>query len=315
LVEKDQQENPQSQERLGKWTNMHQLIKLNSIWWKLEDRVDQIVVAGDNNLKRGVISCYHDTPERGHPGISNTYKIMKWDFWWPNMKQDVEQFMKGYTACQANKANTRLMKPAMIPITPEHMLPFQTVAMDFITKLPKSGKYNTILTITDHNCSKAVIFIPCQETIMAEGVAALYLRYMFPRFRLPKKVISNRDTCFTSKYAKGLCQAMKICQNISTVYHPRMDGQSERTNQWLEQYLKFWCDKKQNDWHKWLPMAEFVHNSWPSATTKQAPYKVIMGYLPEVKWKTKPSPVPNITARLADLEKIRDNTLYQIVKV
>jgi hypothetical protein len=143
----------------------------------------------------------------------------------------------------------------------------------------------------------------------------LYLRYVFPRFGLPKKVISDRDTRFTSKYAKGLCQAMKIRQNISTVCHPRTDGQSERTNQWLEQYLRFWCDERQDDWHKWLPMAEFAHNSWPSATTKQAPYEVIMGYLPQVEWKTKPSPVPNVSARLADLEKIRDNTLRQIVKV
>jgi hypothetical protein len=314
LVEKDQQENPQSQEQLRKWTNTHQLIKLNSIWWKLEDGVDRIVVAGDNNLKRGVISCYHDAPERGHPGISNTYEIMKRDFWWPNMKLDIEQFVKGCAACQANKANTGPLKPAMIPITPEHALPFQTVAMDFITKLPKSGKYDTILTITDHDCSKAAIFLPCQETITAEGVATLYLRYVFPRFGLPKKVISDRDTRFTSKYAKGLCQAMKIRQNISTAYHPRTDGQSERTNQWLEQYLRFWCDERQDDWHKWLPMAEFAHNSWPSATTKQAPYEVIMGYLPQVEWKTKPSPVPNVSARLADLEKIRDNTLRQIVK-
>ena len=85
---------------------------------------------------------------------------------WPNMKQDIEQYVKGCAACQANKANTRPLKPAMMLITPQHHLPFQTVAMDFITKLPQSGKYDTILTITDHDCSKAAIFIPCQETIM-----------------------------------------------------------------------------------------------------------------------------------------------------
>jgi hypothetical protein len=229
LVEKDQQENPQSQERLRKWTNTHQLIKLNSIWWKLEDGVDRIVVAGDNNLKRGVISCYHDAPERGHPGISNTYEIMKRDFWWPNMKLDIEQFVKGCVACQANKANTRPLKPAMIPITPEHTLPFQTVAMDFITKLPKSGKYDTILTITDHDCSKAAIFLPCQETITAEGVATLYLRYVFPRFGLPKKVISDRDTRFTSKYAKGTVSSDEDTpEHINGV--PSKDGWTVRTH-------------------------------------------------------------------------------------
>jgi len=75
------------------------------------------------------------------------------------MKQDVEQYVKGCAACQANKANTRPLKPAIIPITPEHTLPFQTVSMDFIVKLPKSGKYDTILTITDHDCSKVAIFM------------------------------------------------------------------------------------------------------------------------------------------------------------
>ncbi len=77
----------------------------------------------------------------------------------------------------------------MIPIIPEHTLPFETVAMDFITKLPQSGKYDMILTITDHDCSKAAIFIPCQEAISAEEVAGLLLKYLYPQFGVPKKII------------------------------------------------------------------------------------------------------------------------------
>ena len=220
---KEDQETKESQERLRRWTNTHQLTKIDSTWWK----DNRLVVAGDNNLKRGVISLFHDIPAAGHPGISNTYKIAMKDFWWPNMKQDVEQYVKGCAACQANKVNTRPLKPAMIPITPEHHLPFQTVAMDFITKLPQSGKFDTVLTITDHDCSKAAIFIPCQEAITAEGVAGLYLRHVFPRFGIPKKIISDRDTRFTSKFAKGLCESLKIHQNISMAYHPWTDGQSQ----------------------------------------------------------------------------------------
>jgi hypothetical protein len=109
--------------------------------------------------------------------------------------------------------------------------------MDFITKLPISEGYNMILTITNHDCSKAAIFIPCKETITAEGVADLYLKYVYPQFGIPKKVISDRDTRFTSKFAKGLCQVLEIYQNISTAYHPHTDGQSERTNQCLKGYL------------------------------------------------------------------------------
>ena len=93
--------------------------------------------------------------------------------------------------------------------------------MDFITKLPKLGKYDTILMITDHDCSKAAIFIPCQETITAEGVVALYVWHVYPRYGIPAKVITDRDTRFMSKFAKGLCKALQIKQNISTVYHPQ----------------------------------------------------------------------------------------------
>ena len=66
-----------------------------------------------------------------------------------------------------------------IPITLEHTLPFETVAVDFITKLPQSGKYNTIMTATCHDCSKAAIMIPCQESITAEEVARLYLKHIY----------------------------------------------------------------------------------------------------------------------------------------
>ncbi len=60
-------------------------------------------------------------------------------------------------------------------------------------KLPLSEGYDLILTITDHNCSKGSIFIPCKEMIDAIGVAELYTTHVFPHYRLPQKVISNQD--------------------------------------------------------------------------------------------------------------------------
>jgi hypothetical protein len=66
--------------------------------------------------------------------------------------------------------------------------------------------------------------------ITAKGVAALYMRYVFPRFRIPKKVISDHNTRLTSKFARVRCKALKIHQNISTAYHPKTDGQSVMTH-------------------------------------------------------------------------------------
>jgi hypothetical protein len=87
------------------------------------------------------------------------------------------------------------MKVPLSPITPVHeSLSFQTIALDFIVKLPISKGFDLILTITDHNCTKMAIFIPCNKSINAEGVADLYLHHVFPRFGLPRKVISDRDS-------------------------------------------------------------------------------------------------------------------------
>jgi hypothetical protein len=98
-----------------------------------------------------------------------------------------------------------------------------------------------ILTITDTNCSKASIFLPCSETINSEGVALLYTSHIVPHYGIPCKVISDQDVHFISKFTMELCHLLDIHQNISLVYHPQTDGASERTNQTLEQYLQIFC--------------------------------------------------------------------------
>jgi hypothetical protein len=88
------------------------------------------------------------------------------------------------------KANTHPTHPPLYPITPaENARPFEMITMDSITKLPPSGGFNTILTITDMDCSKASIFIPYNETIDSEGVTQLYLNHILPHYSTPKKII------------------------------------------------------------------------------------------------------------------------------
>ena len=198
-------------------------------------------------------------------------------YWWPQLAKDVQEYVKGCAQCQQNKANTHPQKAPLNPITPAiGALPFQTIAMDYIVKLPESAGYDSILTIMDHDCTKMPITIPCRETITAEGVAKLFLRQIFPRFGLPSKIISDRDPRFVSKFMKELCQLMGITQNVSMAYHPRTDGQSERSNQWLEQYLRFWVDHQQANWHHYLPLAEFAHNLWKNEVTGQSLFKILM---------------------------------------
>ena len=104
----------------------------------------------DSSLKRGVISLYHDSITAGHPGISNTMWAIAKDFWWPAMKKDVTEYVKGCTTCQSRKNQPNKTKPPLFPIPSDtYDTPFTSIAMDFIVKLPISESYDTILTITD----------------------------------------------------------------------------------------------------------------------------------------------------------------------
>jgi len=166
--------------------------------------------------------------------------------------------------------------------------------MDFITKLPQSGGYDTILTVTDMDCSKASIFIPCQEAIDSEGVALLYVNHIISHYGIPHKIILDHDVRFVSKFSSELCCLLQIHQNISMAYHPQTDGASERTNQTLEQYLQVFCGTQQNNWHTWLPLAQYTKNSWPSATTKKTPFDLLIGYMPQIHQPTRTTDIPSM---------------------
>ena len=301
----------QNEATLKPWIDRYGLKKIRGEWWKDQKKV----ITQDLDKRCKIIQAYHNLPAYGHPGISRTGHLISKYYWWPTMGKEVYKYVKGCAQCQQNKVNTQAKKAPLNPITPiENALPFQTITMDFIVKLPPSEGYDSILTITDHNCTKMILAIPCQEMINAEGVANLYLRQVFPRFGLPSKVISNRDPRFVSRFMKEICCLLGITQNISTAYLPRTDGQSEQTNQWIEQYLRFWVNHQQDNWNHYLPLAEFAHNSWPNETTKQTPFEALMGYTPRAEIFDVTTSIPTVALRMEIWKKARRIADEMIIK-
>ena len=230
------------------------------------------------------------------------------------MKKDVTEYIKGCTKCQAGKNQPNKPKPPLFPISSDtYSTPFTSIAMDFIVKLPPSESYDTILTITD-TFSKASIFIPCNETVNAEQTAKLYATHVLPHYRLPHRIISNRDPRFTSVFSRELCRTLGISQNISTAYHPQTDGQSERTNQHLEQYLRIFIDYNQQIWASLLPLAQYTLNAWPNATTKKAPFELILGHIPKVHQSVRPFKSPSVENRLQQLKQAREEAREALQK-
>jgi hypothetical protein len=224
------------------------------------------------------------------------------------MKRFITQYVKGCPRCQETKSLTTKPKiPTYLITTKPNTQPFETIAWDLIVDLPPSNGYDSILTITDHDCTKAAIFLPCNKNIDSEGIATLYATNIFPHFGILRRIISDRDPRFTSKFSRELCALLSIDQNISTAYHPQTDGQSERSNQWLEQYLRIYGNYQQDNWAQWLPIAQYVHNSWPNMTTRQTPFNLLIGFTPRIRESPNQiTNIPEIEHRITHLKTLRD---------
>jgi Integrase zinc binding domain len=134
----------------------------------------------------------HDHPLAGHSGRDETIRKAKQHLQWEGMNQWIADYVKGCATCQQNKILTHKAKIPLFRIpTEEGTLPFQRVAMDLITGLSTHNGKDAILTIVDHGCSRAAIFLPCATTITGPEIAQLYLDHVYRWFGLPTKVISD----------------------------------------------------------------------------------------------------------------------------
>ena len=149
--------------------------------------------------------------------------------------------------------------------------------MNFIEQLPSSSGFTAILVVID-GLSKQAIFIPTYDTITSPQLAQLFLLHIFSKHRVPSHVTSDQGTEFVSHFFCSLRTALNMKLHFTLGYHPEGDGQTERSNQTLEQYLRVYCNYQQDNWANLLPLAEFSYNNAPSATTGVSPFFTNKGY-------------------------------------
>jgi len=118
------------------------------------------------------------------------------------------------------------------------------ISADFITKLPIAQGYNSILVVVDR-LTKMVHFIPTTEKTSAEKLARLFRDNVWKLHGLPKSIISDKGPQFAAGLIRELNQILGIKSKMSTTFHPQTDGQMERVNQELEQYLRMFIDHQQ----------------------------------------------------------------------
>jgi len=202
------------------------------------------------------------------------------NYWWPGVTKEVKQYVKGCDQCQRMK--NRAEMPAG-KLRPNEVLerPWQHISVDFITKLPMSKGHDSILVACDRFL-KMSHFVATTEKTTVEGLARLFRDNVWKLHGLLESVILDRGPQFAAGLTKELNKMLGIETKLSTVYHPQTDGQTERTNQELEQYLRMYVNHRQNNWSEWLATAEFAFNNKVHTVTKMSPFKVNYGREPRM---------------------------------
>nr|GEZ06880.1 putative reverse transcriptase domain-containing protein [Tanacetum cinerariifolium] len=200
------------------------------------------------DLRTMIMHESHKSKYSIHSGSEKMYQDMKKLYWWPNMKANITTYVHKCLTCAKVKAEHQ--RPSGLLVQPKiPVWKWDNITMDFVTKLPKSPQgYDTIWVIVDR-LTKSAIFAPMGETDPLEKLEKLYL----------KEVALG-----TSLY-------------MSTAYHPETNGQSERTNQTLEDMLRSCVIDFVKGWVNHLPLVKFSYNNSYHASIKVAPFEALYG--------------------------------------
>ena len=246
----------------------------------LKYREKVYVPEGKTRLK--LLEQFHDDPMAGHFGISKTIEKITRIFYWPKMSQYVKDYVSTCPLCNHSKPR-RFQKHGQLRPLPIPNGPWEDITMDLITELPESEylhqTYNSILVIIDRY-TKMAHYTPTRTTITAVDLAQIVLREVVRLHGTPRSITSDRGPIFTSAYWNEFCNHLHTKRQLSTAFHPQTDGQTERQNQTLEQYLRIFCNMEQDNWAQLLPYAEFAYNDAQHSATKQTPFFTNSGYHP-----------------------------------
>jgi hypothetical protein len=250
------------------------------LWYN--DHIWVPLVTGDAPaaLRVRFLQYMHDHILSGHFGQNHTLALVRRKYTWPEFWMFIWDYCKSCIVCKHNKAPRHrpygLLRPLPIPLRPWH-----SISMDFIEQLPLSGEYDCILVICDCS-SKQVILIPCDIHITSAGLAQLFLIHVFSKHSVPGHVTCNRGKEFILAFFWSLAELLSMEMHYTSGYHPSADGQTERINQTVEQYLQIFCSYQQDNWDKLLPLAEFALNNTLNASTSISPFFTNKGYNPAI---------------------------------
>jgi hypothetical protein len=243
----------------------------NSLWFH-----DRICVPDIPEIKELILKEAHETPSSIHPGSTKMYMDLKELFWWNNIKREIAKFVSECHTCQRVKVEHQspagLMQPLKIP-----EWKWEEIGMDFSTGLPLTPKKKDMIWVIVDRLTKSAHFLSVNQKDSREKLVSLYVQEVVSKHGVPKTIVSDLGSVFTSAFWKQLHEALGSKLDFSTAYHPQTGGQTERTNQILEDMLRACALDFRGSWEEHLPLAEFSYNSSYESSIQMVPFEALCG--------------------------------------
>ena len=238
------------------------------------------VMISERSAREIIISEAHSM--LAHLGPSKTLNYLRDHVWWKEMVTDTQAFCNTCVTCKRSKPTNQkpygLLNPLSVPDRP-----WESIGVDFVGPLPVSqnrdGNFDSI-TVVICLFSAMVHLIPSRANYNAKQVAEMMFEEVYKHHGVPRHIVSDRDSLFTSTFWSHLHELIGTQLKMSSAYHPQTDGSTERANRTVTQMLRQCVDGKQTDWVSKLPAIEFAINSARSESTGYSPFFINSGTMP-----------------------------------
>lgn len=239
------------------------------------------VPASATELQKQIMEEFHDAMLGGHLSALKTYEKIRRTFYWVNMKDDVEAYVKSCDACQRAKRRTTKPPGANVPF-PIPEAPFEIIAMDMKSGLPRTVRGNNAFWVVVDKLTRRGHIIPCSTDCTAADVAKLVFDNVVRHWGVPCTIISDRDPRFIAAFWQELWKLVGTKLNMSTAEHPQTDGSSERFIGTIVGMVRARALTDPRDWDIWIGALEFAYNDSVHPATGFTPFQLSIGRDPNM---------------------------------
>ena len=239
------------------------------------DKVGQLALVVPHKCRQTVLSVAHESPLAGHFSHRKTEMKITDHFYWPGMGADIRSFCRSCDKCQRFSAKGRV-RPAPLKPMPVITEPFSRVAIDLVGPLspPSSDGHRYILTLIDFATGfpEAVPLKDIDSISVSEALLSI-----FSRVGIPREILSDRGTQFTSHLMAELHKLLGVKPIFTTPFHPSGNGRIERLHGPLKACLRKLCEEKPREWHRYLIPTLFALRELPSDRTGFSAFDLLYG--------------------------------------